>query len=98
MPRKLDFDFLDEPATTPASTTTVPNVQPRITNVSYKLAIIGEAPGEEEVAQGVPFVGYSGRELERFLSRFRVLRDACFIGNVCQHRPAANKIANFDWN
>lgn len=77
---------------------TVPNIHPRISNVPYRLAIIGETPGKDEIEQGRPFVGFSGRELDRFLSRFGILRDACFVGNVCQHRPSYNRIASFDWN
>lgn len=76
----------------------VPNVFPKITNVPYRLAIIGEAPGADEIDAGVPFIGASGRELDRFLSRFNILRDACFIGNICQQRPVGNKIASLDWD
>lgn len=101
MPKVNFNELFDEPVgneTTYDNSKTVPNIQPRITNVPYRLAVIGEAPGADEVDQGRPFVGYSGKELDRFLSRFGILRDACFVGNVCQHRPAFNKIANFDWD
>lgn len=94
--------FTDELDDLPSSTTNsnkkVLNVFPKITNVPYRLAIIGEAPGADEADAGIPFIGASGRELDRFLSRFNILRDACFIGNVCQQRPVANKIASFDWD
>ncbi len=75
----------------------VPNVHPTITNVPYRLALVGESPGADEIEQGRPFVGYSGQLLNRFLDRFGILRDACFVGNVCQHRPPSNKIAAFEW-
>lgn len=95
---KSDY-LLDEPADSAIpSTAVVPNMQPKITGMDYRLALIGEAPGVDEAEQGVPFVGYSGQVLNRFLSRFSILRDACFVGNVCRQRPASNKIANFDWN
>lgn len=99
MPKDPLVDLMDMSAgeATPANIT-VPNIKPKLSNAQYKLAIIGEAPGKDEIDQGKPFVGYSGRTLDNFLSKFGILRDACFIGNVCQHRPPANKIAAFDWD
>lgn len=99
MKTNLFDDFADTPSSVvPHTTKPVPNVQPRITNVPYRLAIIGEAPGVDEADQGIPFIGYSGQLLDKFLSRFNILRDACFIGNVCQLRPFKNRIAEFDWD
>lgn len=93
-------DFFNEPAEAVQTTITqkpVPNLFPRITNTQYKIAVIGEAPGVDEVDQAKPFVGYSGQELDRLLSRFSILRDACFLGNVSQYRPEKNQITNFEW-
>lgn len=99
MPRKIDLDELfNEPASSFSNGKTVPNLKPSIHSVPYRLAIVGEAPGLDELDQGKPFVGYSGQLLDRFLSRFQVLRDACFIGNICQTRPEGNKIATFNWD
>lgn len=101
MPHFSYDDLFDEPAGNVASVTsskTVPNVHPIITNTPYRIAIIGEAPGSDEVALGTPFVGASGRELDKYLSKVGILRDACYIGNVCRHQPAGNKIANFEWS
>lgn len=42
-----------------------------------------------------PFVGMSGRELTRLLGNAGILRDACFLGNVSQHRPPGNDISLF---
>lgn len=103
MPKKIDLSLLDggtsyETEADSFPSVIVPNQMPKITSVPYKVAIIGEAPGRDEVEQGKPFVGWSGKELDRFLSRFGILRDACYIGNVCRHRPPGNKIAAFDWN
>src|SRR5437899_6318484 len=96
---KTDFsDFFDNATAVSVPDKTVSNVQPKIKNVPYRLAIVGEAPGADEISEGVPFVGWSGRALDGFLSRFGILRDACFIGNICQQRPAGNKIATFDWD
>ena len=73
----------------------VPNKHPSITSFPYKIAIIGEAPGENEVRQGIPFVGASGYLLNSQLSRAGVARDACFVGNICQYRPPNNMIESF---
>src|SRR5690349_5442868 len=98
MPHSNIDALIGEDSPTIVSTKTVPNEKPRITNTPYKIAIIGEAPGSDEIAQGRPFVGFSGQRLNDFLSRYKILRDACFIGNICQHQPPGNKIASFDWN
>lgn len=73
---------------------TCPNKHPSI-RTDYKIAIIGEAPGEDEVRIGEPFIGHSGRFLDQVLSRANIVRSACFIGNICQHRPPKNDISLF---
>jgi len=100
MPHNEQFnELLGESTPVVSQTQTiVPNVLPTVTNTDYHIAIVGEAPGSDEVHQRVPFVGASGRELNKYLSKVGILRDACFIGNVCQHQPSGNKIANFNWD
>lgn len=92
------FDELDQPAGDVSATATCANVQPKVHNTKYKIAIIGDSPGKDEIQQNKPFVGFAGKELDRFLSRFGIVRDACFVGNICQHQPPGNNIANFEWN
>ncbi|MBM3303349.1 MAG: hypothetical protein FJY85_25810, partial [Deltaproteobacteria bacterium] len=75
----------------------VPNQFPTIADPHRRLAIIGEAPGENEDKLGLPFVGASGQLLTDLLSRNNILRNACFIGNVCQVRPLGNDIFCLDW-
>lgn len=60
------------------------------------LAIVGEAPGEQEELQGQPFVGSSGQELDKLLDKHQILRSACFIGNVYPYRPPNNDIKAID--
>lgn len=76
----------------------VPNEFPKLTNQPYKIAFIGEAPGESEERQGRPFVGPSGVLLWAVASKHGIVRDACFVGNVCQQRPPGNKIDSFAWD
>lgn len=88
----IDDILLELPTT---KNVVVPNKFPTITNLPYKLAIIGEAPSEQEVEQGKPFVGASGNFLNQLLEKAGLQREACFIGNVCQHRPDKNNIQLF---
>lgn len=74
-----------------ASSTRVPNVFPTV-DVPYKLAIVGEAPGETEESYGQPFLGASGKLLDSILGSVGVLRAGCFVGNVCQYRPPGNDL------
>lgn len=60
-----------------------------------KIMIVGEAPGEQEIAKGMPFVGYSGQELDRMLHEAGIMRSQCFVTNVCRTRPPGNDISLF---
>lgn len=76
----------------------VPNMQPMAPAEPYRIAVIGEAPGEHEEQHGYPFVGPSGQHLDRELRSAGIDRNRCFIGNICQVRPPGNRIEAFDWN
>lgn len=60
--------------------------------INAKLMIIGEAPGEEEVKAGRPFVGPSGNILTNALKQWGVHRDECYITNVVKIHPPGNKL------
>jgi len=55
------------------------------------IVIIGEAPGANEDAQGLPFVGRSGQLLDRLLAETGVARADVYICNVVKCRPPANR-------
>lgn len=58
--------------------------------------LVGEAPGEQEDAVGVPFFGYAGQELGRMLQEAGTTRGACAITNVFDERPGLdNKLQNW---
>lgn len=59
------------------------------------ILIIGEAPGEQELAMGQPFVGASGQELTRMLTEAGIARASCRVTNVTPHRPPNNDISHF---
>lgn len=55
------------------------------------IVIIGEAPGANEDAQGLPFVGRSGQLLDRLLAETGIVRDDVYICNVVKCRPPQNR-------
>lgn len=55
--------------------------------------IMGEAPAEEEVKVGQPFVGPSGRLLERILTTGKLAREDYGIINTIQCRPPDNRLS-----
>lgn len=59
------------------------------------IAIIGEAPGAQEVKEGKPFVGRSGQLLDKNLRAAGIERRACMVANVFRIRPPQNKVAHF---
>mgnify|MGYP001608788498 CR=1 FL=1 len=52
-----------------------------------KLAVVGEAPGPSEVAEGSPFVGFSGKVLEEALALGKLIREDVTITNACLCQP-----------
>lgn len=59
------------------------------------IAIVGEAPGADEVYYRRPFVGKSGRLLDTLLGTAGISRKQCYITNVVKERPVDNKIDKF---
>lgn len=57
-----------------------------------KIAIVGEAPGAEEMKERKPFVGSSGRELDRMLADAGINPADCYFTNVTLIRPPDNDI------
>ena len=56
------------------------------------LMVIGEGPGQEEDAQGRPFVGRAGQLLDKMLASINISRNVnCFIANVVKCRPPNNR-------
>ncbi len=54
--------------------------------------IVGEAPGEQEDIEGLPFVGRSGQLLDNMLQAIHLDRfEQVFITNVVKCRPPANR-------
>jgi len=60
-------------------------------NPEARLMLIGEAPGAEEDRQGKPFVGASGKLLDRMLATIGLDRGSVYITNVIYWRPPGNR-------
>lgn len=72
-----------------------PTLSPCITSSGLtpnKIMVLGEAPGETEQRRGVPFVGASGRELERMMDEAGLDLAQTFRTNVLFTRPPNNKL------
>ncbi len=56
------------------------------------LLFVGEGPGREEDLAGEPFVGRSGKLLDRLMwEEIGLTRDRCYIANVVKCRPPNNR-------
>lgn len=55
------------------------------------IMIVGEAPGENEDREGVPFIGDSGVLLDRLLNHVGLRRDQVRVTNSVRCRPPANR-------
>jgi len=73
----------------------VPSSLPTIHDQPYRIALVGEAPADEEMLSGRPFVGSAGRELSSQLALAGILRGACYVGNVFGMQLPDNKLD--DW-
>lgn len=56
-----------------------------------RLMFIGEAPGEDEDIQGVPFVGRAGKLLTKMIEAMGLRRQDVYICNVIKCRPPDNR-------
>ncbi|PGY19180.1 uracil-DNA glycosylase [Bacillus cereus] len=52
-----------------------------------KLMLVGEAPGETEIHNGIPFSGRAGKHLMEFLERIHVTREEVYITSAVRSRP-----------
>ena len=53
--------------------------------------LVGEAPGRDEDIEGLPFVGRSGKLLDRMLAAIGLDRTSVYIANIVPWRPPGNR-------
>jgi len=58
---------------------------------SARLMFVGEGPGADEDAQGLPFVGRAGQLLNNMISAMGLRREEVYIANVVKCRPPSNR-------
>ena len=57
-----------------------------------RLMFVGEGPGADEDAQGVPFVGKAGQLLNNMIAAMGLKREEVYIANVVKCRPPGNRV------
>ena len=60
-------------------------------NPQARVMFVGEAPGRDEDIEGLPFVGRSGKLLDRMISAIGLDRSSAYIANVIPWRPPGNR-------
>ena len=60
-------------------------------NPNAPILFIGEAPGEKEDLQGIPFVGKAGKELDKLLNTIELTIEDVYIANILKYRPPKNR-------
>lgn len=60
-------------------------------NLDADIVFIGEAPGKKEDEYGVPFIGASGKFLDKMLDSVNLQRDDIYITNIVKYRPPNNR-------
>jgi DNA polymerase len=56
-----------------------------------RLMFVGEGPGADEDAQGLPFVGRAGQLLNNMINAMGLKREQVYIANVVKCRPPGNR-------
>ncbi len=57
-----------------------------------RLMFVGEGPGADEDAQGLPFVGKAGQLLNNMITAMGLKREEVYIANVVKCRPPGNRV------
>ncbi len=65
-------------------------------NPSARLMFVGEGPGADEDAQGLPFVGKAGQLLNNMITAMGLQREEVYIANIVKCRPPQNRVPEPD--
>ena len=65
-------------------------------NPKAELVFVGEGPGADEDAQGLPFVGRAGKLLNQMIEAMGLRRQDVYICNVVKCRPPENRLPEKD--
>ncbi len=93
----MPYDSLESLATDCASCQACPlgkirtNLVFGVGSPTADLMFVGEAPGQQEDEQGIPFVGAAGQLLDRYLYAVGIPRESVYIANILKCRPPHNR-------
>ncbi|MDF9747001.1 uracil-DNA glycosylase [Natrinema salsiterrestre] len=88
---EFDVEFADALETVPDDQFDPDRFVPGVGPLSADVMLVGEAPGEQEVAQGEPFVGQAGNQLDRALEAIGHDRRDLYVTNLVKVRPPENR-------
>jgi uracil-DNA glycosylase family 4 len=60
-------------------------------SASARIMVVGEAPGQKEDLEGIPFIGAAGQLLNRLLEHVGLSREDTYITNIVKCRPPGNR-------
>ena len=72
------------------------NAVPGQGDPNARIVFVGEAPGADEDAQGLAFVGRAGKLLTKIVEAMGLKRDNVFICNILKCRPPENRDPKLD--
>lgn len=61
-------------------------------DANARLMFVGEGPGADEDASGLPFVGKAGQLLNNMISAMGLKREQVYIANIVKCRPPGNRV------
>lgn len=82
-----EYEALDVLKLLRAQSPLVPPSGPR----DAPVMLVGEAPGQQEAARGVPFTGPAGQLLDTLLRAAQIPRSMCYVTNAVLYRPPGNR-------
>lgn len=60
-------------------------------NENADILFVGEAPGNNEDLQGIPFVGAAGKNLDKLLDKVGLSLEDIYVANILKCRPPENR-------
>lgn len=91
MSETFEEEFADVLASVPDEQFDEERFVPGVGPFDADVVLVGESPGEQEVAAGEPFVGQAGKQLDRILEELGVDRSQVYVTNLVKIRPPENR-------
>jgi uracil-DNA glycosylase len=72
------------------------NAVPGEGNATANIMLVGQNPGQKEDETGKPFMGRSGKYLDKILQKNRIERKSLFITSIVKHASSNNRKPKMD--